>query len=228
MQAVILAGGLGTRLHPLTQSQPKCMVQVGGFPFLQYQLNLLKARGVRRCVLLTGHLGSLVEGYFRNGAGCGLSLSYSREENGLLGTGGALKKAEPLLEEKFLLVNGDTYLDMDYAGLYAALNSGSRAVIAASRCGTRFDLDIDPSGKVLRYDKSASGLCYVNAGAMALRRDVLSRVLPGKVVSLEADILPPLICRGEVLAFHVTQPFYDIGSFEGLGIFQQTLAEAAP
>lgn len=228
MQAVILAGGLGTRLRPLTQSLPKCMAPVGGLPFLDYQLKLLKTRGVRRCVLLTGHLGRQVERYFKTGAAYSLNLVYSREEDGLLGTGGALKKAETLLEEKFLLVNGDTYLDMDYAGLYASLNGHARAVIAASRQGARFDLDIDPLGRITRYDKTAPGLLYVNAGAMALRREILSWVLPGTVVSLEEDILPPLIARGEVLAYRIEEPFYDIGSFEGLGIFKEKLAEARP
>ena len=228
MQAVILAGGLGTRLRPLTQSLPKCMAPVGGFPFLHYQLKLLRKRGVKRCLLLTGHLGCQIEDYFNNGAVYGLSLVYSREQGGLLGTGGALKKAENLLEEKFLLVNGDTYLDMDYAALYASLNGHARAVIAASRQGARFDLDIDLLGRITRYDKTASGLCYVNAGAMALRREILGWVLPDTVVSLEEDILPPLIARGEVLAYRVEEPFYDIGSFEGLGIFKEKLAEARP
>ncbi len=226
MQTVILAGGLGTRLRPVTEKMPKCLAPVGGRPFLYYLLRLLKERGVTRAVLCTGYLGEQVEAAFGAGFAAGPALSYSREGDRLLGTGGALKQAEPLLDDSFLVVNGDTYLDMDYAALYAALNGCFRAVIAAGRCGSRFDLDIDGTGRVARYDKTAPGLCYVNAGAIALRRETLNRVLPNTVVSLEEDILPPLVARGEVLAFPVGGPFYDIGSFEGLGIFEKFQAGA--
>jgi len=113
MQVVILAGGKGTRLRPITYQVPKPMVPIHGKPFLQYQLELIKSLGINEVLLLVGYLGKQIEEYFGGGPKFGLNIEYSYENNPL-GTGGALKNAEEKLAEKFLLLNGDTFLPMDY------------------------------------------------------------------------------------------------------------------
>src|SRR5690349_17983844 len=110
MPTVILAGGLATRLGPITRDIPKAMVEIAGKPFLWHQLQLLKRNGVRRVVLLVGHLGEMIQRYFEDGAALGLSLQYSFDGPMLLGTAGAIRKALPLLPEQFFVLYGDSYL----------------------------------------------------------------------------------------------------------------------
>ncbi len=229
MQVAVLAGGLGTRLRPITDRIPKCMTPVGGKPFLYYLLQLLKNNGTAETIICTGYLGEQVEEYFGNGKDTGLKLRYSRETGILKGTGGALKLAEPMLDERFLVVNGDTYLNIDYKKVYENFNSGGdKALIVASAYApkNRADLAIDNNLRVTAYDKTNSdGKHYVNAGVMGLRRNALADVNPGQAVSLEADIFPALIADGKVKAHITSERFYDIGSFAELGIFENTLKE---
>src|SRR5262245_38458562 len=107
MQAVILAGGLGTRLWPLTKEIPKPMVPIAGTPYLEHQLRLLAKQQITDVVLLTGYLGSQIEGHFGNGASLELNIRYSRESRPL-GTGGALREARHLLADSFVLIYGDS------------------------------------------------------------------------------------------------------------------------
>src|SRR5450755_506174 len=120
MQAVILAGGLGTRLWPVTQAVPKPMVPVAGRPYLEYQLRLLGEQSIRDIVLLTGYLGEQIEEYFGDGSRLGLSLRYSCEP-APMGTGGALRDGSSLLDDVFLVIYGDSYLPIDYAAVYRQL-----------------------------------------------------------------------------------------------------------
>jgi mannose-1-phosphate guanylyltransferase len=224
MQGVVLAGGLGTRLRPMTERMPKCMAQIGGKPFLFHVLSLLRQRGVHDIVVCIGYLGEQISDYFGDGREFGVNILYSQEREGLLGTGGALRLAEGLLGEEFLVINGDTYLDIDYELVYQELAaSKKRAVIVASRSirGERSDLQIDDRLVVMRYDKESNGfLGFVNAGVLALKRDVISGLPPGRPISLENDIFPGLIARGDMVA-HVTEDvFYDIGTFDSLLTFQ--------
>src|SRR6266571_3760756 len=130
MQAVVLAGGLGTRLWPLTKEIPKPMAPVNGLPYLEYQIRLLAAQGFLSTLILTGYLGEQIESYFQDGSALGLSLRYSREP-APLGTGGALRHARALLEERFLLIYGDSFLPIGYRPLLARLEEpGTLGVVA--------------------------------------------------------------------------------------------------
>ncbi|HKF24702.1 MAG TPA: sugar phosphate nucleotidyltransferase, partial [Candidatus Acidoferrum sp.] len=115
-QAVILAGGLGTRMRPVTETVPKPMIAVAGKPFLQWQLELLATSGIRSALLLVAYLGEQIEQYFGDGRRFGSSIDYAYELSPL-GTGGALRNAEQKLRDWFVLLNGDTYLAIDYDGL---------------------------------------------------------------------------------------------------------------
>jgi len=109
LQAVLIVGGLGTRLLPVTKEIPKPMIEICGKPFLEYKINQIKSQGIEEFVLCTGYLGKMIEEYFENGSKFGVNIQYSREEEPL-GTAGAIKNAEPLINTNpFIVMNGDTY-----------------------------------------------------------------------------------------------------------------------
>src|SRR5437763_480412 len=179
MQAVILAGGLGTRLWPLTNSTPKPMVVVAGVPYLEHQLKALRRQGIRDILLLTGHLGEQIEEYFGDGARLGLSIRYSREQTPL-GTGGALRQAQAFLSKDFLIIYGDSYLPIDYAQVLNKLrnaNAEGLLVVYDNRLGdtsVKNNVDLDDLQYVTRYEKdSADKLAYVEAGVLAFRHSVI-------------------------------------------------------
>lgn len=217
MQAVILAGGLGTRLLPLTEIVPKPMVMVGRAPYLQHQLKLLADQDIRDIVLLTGYLGELIESYFGDGAAMGLRIRYSREPSPL-GTGGALRLARELLHDSFLLIYGDSYLPIRYADAMERLaSSGAEGVVVVydnrlADTSVKNNIELDDDGYVSRYEKdSPDRLSFVEAGVLAFRRTVLDR-LPEGVVSLEREIFLKLISERQLAALVTTQRFYDIGT----------------
>src|SRR3990167_11349183 len=111
---VILAGGLATRLHPVTHTIPKSLVEVNGEPFVAHQLRLLKRNGFNKVIMCIGHLGQNVIEFVGDGSCFGLHVSYSLDGQTLLGTAGAIKKALPLLEKYFFVLYGDSYLPCDY------------------------------------------------------------------------------------------------------------------
>ncbi len=116
----ILAGGLATRLRPITETIPKALVEVAGAPFIAHQLRLLHSAGFRQIVVCTGYRGEMIEGQIGDGAGFGVRVEYSFDGPRLLGTGGALKKALPLLGNRFFVLYGDSYLLVDYQKVAAA------------------------------------------------------------------------------------------------------------
>lgn len=227
IQAVILAGGLGTRMRPWTETVPKPMLPVAGKPFLQHQVELLVGHGVSDILLLVAYLGEQIEQFFGDGAKFKCRIAYAYEKFPM-GTGGALKNAEARLAPQFLLLNGDTFLDIpyaDFAGDFAA--AGVDAMVAAYQPDARdqrlpadkvaCNLALDSSGKVLLYrKKQPEGLTHVDAGVIALRKSILHRIPPGVVYSLEEMVFPQLIAEGQMCAWQTREPFYDMGSPEGL------------
>jgi NDP-sugar pyrophosphorylase family protein len=224
MQAVILAGGLGKRLRPFTEAIPKPMVPVAGVPYLAHQLKLLKRQSITDVILCTGYLGEQIESYFGGGDNLGMSIRYSWEPR-LLGTGGALRLAEPLLAQEFLILYGDSYLPMDYHLPWAALiGSTATGVVVlykdvAGETGVQANIATDAAGLIRCYDKDSTDrqdLVYIEAGVLAFRRQVLQLIPPGTEASLEKDVFPKLIERGELAGLVTDQRFYDIGTPERL------------
>ena len=228
MQAAILVGGLGTRLGRLTQGVPKPMVLVNGKPFLEHEIGLLKRSGIGDFVLCVGHLGEKVEGYFGDGKKWGVNVRYSRDGPRLLGPAGALKGAEPLLEETFFVTYGDAYLRADYESIMNALvDSGKLGVMAVYENHNRYgksDVTVREN-HVVRYDKSGQvrGMDWVNFGVSALRRRALALIQSGKECG-EEEFYGELIKRDELLAFPVKERFYEIGSPGALREFQQFIS----
>lgn len=234
-QAVILAGGLGTRMRPITETIPKPMIAVAGKPFLQWQLELLRDGGMERALLLVAYLGEKIEEYFRDGKRFAGHLEYSYEP-APLGTGGALKNAEAKLQDWFLLVNGDTYLAIDYGKLardfvaadceamivaYELPETASAHVPASGLPG---NLGVSVDGVVTAYRKrEPEGLNHIDAGVIALKRQILGGLPAQGRCSLEEEIYPKLIARGQMRAWVTTEPFYDMGSPAGLAALEAKL-----
>ncbi|MEE8201251.1 MAG: sugar phosphate nucleotidyltransferase [Candidatus Acidoferrales bacterium] len=220
IQAVVLVGGRGRRLRPLTEMMPKPLLLVRGKPFLEYQFERLRGFGVTRVLLLTGYLGSWFEEHFGDGSRLGLRLGYVREETPL-GTGGALRNAADKLEDEFLLLNGDTLLAIDYACLVARFRQGGKPGLLVAFENPAGDppnnLKLAPNGRVLAYDRhNPAGLTHVDAGVGVFRREILKLIPARRVVSLEEEVYPRLIERGELWAFSTGQRFFDMGTFPGL------------
>lgn len=228
MQAVILAGGLGTRLGQLTQIIPKPMVQVCGKPFLEHELVHLRQSGISDFVLCIGHFGEVIEDYFKDGKRLGIGIRYSHDGEKLLGPAGALKHAEPLLEETFFVTYGDAYLRADYTRLMRTLldsrKLGVMAVYENHDLYGKSDIAVK-DGYVVRYDKAgrSKDLSWVNYGVTALKKHALSFIPPAKQCG-EEEFYREMILRKELLAFQVGERFYEIGSPPALKEFEQFIS----
>jgi NDP-sugar pyrophosphorylase family protein len=232
-QAVVLAGGLGTRMRPVTETIPKPMISVAGKPFLQRQLELLQSCGIDRSLLLVAYLGERIERYFGDGTKFQLNISYSHEASPL-GTGGALKNAEKKLSSTFVLLNGDTFLAIDYSALllkFAMLRCKALIVAYKKPTGALSALPADHvpnnllvnrDGRVQSYRKrDPEGLTHVDAGAIVLSKEILAMLPEGRRCSLEEEIYPRLIASGEMYGWVTSEPFYDMGSPDGLAALEE-------
>ncbi|MEE8369835.1 MAG: sugar phosphate nucleotidyltransferase, partial [Dehalococcoidia bacterium] len=202
MQLVILAGGLGSRLRPLTQQVPKCLVPVNGRPFLEYQLELLSRRGVRDIVLCVGHLGEAVLERIGSGHHLGVNVVYSWERDGLLGTAGALKNAAPLLAPEFFVTYGDSYLLLNYREIMNRFRqSEALGMMVVLRNYDRQERSnvVVRDGRVRAYDKTTHlpGMIYINEGLSVLRRHALHLIPNGEPISQE-EFYGALIARREL------------------------------
>ncbi len=226
-QAVILAGGLGTRMRPMTEQLPKPMLTVNGKPFLHHQIQLLKSHGLRRMLLLVAYLGEQIQQYFGDGAAMGVHIDYSYEP-APLGTGGALKNAAAKLDSEFVVLNGDTYLDIDYQDLFAFFETcdsdGLTVAFRNEEHAVRNNLAFALDRIVTAYSKQeSSGLTHVDAGATVLRKKILDSIPAGRKCSLEEEIFPLLIKSKQLKAWPTRQRFIDMGTAAGLAALEQRL-----
>ena len=222
---VILCGGLGTRLQPVLAGVPKGLAPVGDRPFLEIQIELLREQGARHFVLCVGHLAEQIQQTFGDGRRWGVRIDYSLEGEQLLGTGGALKLAERFFQPRALVLNGDTYLAINYELLLKHhLKEKQRSHVPATLTLARADdakrfgtVLLDDSGRFLtgfrEKDATAAGVGWLNAGAYVLERTLLDGMRPNEPASLERDVFPgALRAGGKVAALTCSQPFYDIGT----------------
>lgn len=233
-QAVVLAGGLGTRMLPDTERVPKALLEIAGRPFLGWLLPRLVRSGADEVVLCIGHLGGAIRAYVGDGAGFGLRVRYADEGARALGTLGALRAALHLLDERFVVTYGDSYLELDHRALLAALEAHPEldAVMAV----WKNDGLLEPSnvavesGRVARYDKRPTGdaprLDHIDFGATALRRSLLAALEPDAPSGLDA-LQAELARAGRLGAFVVHQPFHEIGSPAGRAALERHLSERA-
>jgi NDP-sugar pyrophosphorylase family protein len=216
----ILAGGLATRLRPTTEKIPKALILVAGQPFLAHQLRLLHGAGIRKVVLCVGYRGEMIEQEFGDGRSFGMELSYSFDGPELLGTGGALKKAQPFLGQSFFVLYGDSYLPIDYAApARAFVASGKLGLMTVFRNEGRWDTSNVwfQDGAIKSYSKKEQtpAMQHIDYGLGLLDSKALAPWPDGKAFDL-ADVYRDLIGRNELGGFEVDHRFYEIGSPEGL------------
>lgn len=217
--ALILAGGLGTRLRPVVSDRPKVLAPVAGRPFLSYLLDQLADAGLTRVVLCTGHLGEQIRGLLGRSYR-GLHVHYSQEPSPL-GTGGALRLAQPLITSGTVLVmNGDSYCDVDLAELWAchqerhaAASTLVRWVADARRFGR---VRLDEAGVIRGFDekRGPDGGGWINAGVYLLGLDLIRTIPTGVALSLEREVLPVWVEAGLVHGCPGEGAFLDIGTPE--------------
>jgi len=229
-EAIVLCGGLGTRLRPVLADRPKALAEVGGRPFLEWLLLALAAQGVRRPILATGHLAHLVEAGVGDGARLGVRIRYSREAEPL-GTAGALRLAATLTPAPTLAVlNGDTYCRFDLAALRSAHRA--RAALATLwlepvEDGGRFGtVELEADGRISGFREKAGGggRPLASAGVYLVERSVVDRVPAGRPASLERDVFPALAGRG-LFGVRGRGGFVDIGTPESLAGAGQALRQ---
>lgn len=231
LPVAIIAGGLATRLRPITATIPKAMVEVAGRPFISHQLDYLKEQGASEVVICIGHLGEMIEAEVGDGATFGLKVSYSQDGNRLLGTGGALKQALPLLGETFFVLYGDSFLPIDFAAVEKDfIASGKPALMTVLKNGDRWDKSnvMYRDRQLVEYNKlqTRPEMEYIDYGLSIVRREIFDGTPDQEPFDL-ADIYHRLSINGQLAGHEVHQRFYEIGSFEGLKETEAYLATLA-
>jgi len=225
----ILAGGLGTRLYPVTERLPKALVEINGEPFLAHQLRLLRSRGVQRVVLLIGRHGERIREFAGDGARFGLAVEYAQDGPVLLGTAGAVRNALPLLGDEFFVLYGDSYLPCSYQEVKQAFHSaGQPGLMTVYRNQGRWDSsNVEfAAGRILAYDKEnrTTSMQHIDYGLGVFNRSAFA----GSGRADLAHVYRDLLHRGRLAACEVHERFYEIGSFEGLHELARYLTGSKP
>lgn len=225
---VILAGGLATRLRPMTEKIPKALVEVAGAPFIEHQLRLLFSRGIREVIVAAWYRGEMIEEAIGDGKQFGLSVNYVFDGDVPLGTGGAVRRALDLLGGPFFVLYGDSYLPCDYAAIQTSFEqqnaSGLMTVFRNQGQWDKSNVEM-ADGRIRAYDKvnRTARMEYIDYGLGVFRPQVFVS-LPADQPADLATIYQRLVAGRELLAYEVTQRFYEIGSFEGLRELDELLA----
>lgn len=220
MQAILLCGGMGTRLRSVVSDRPKPMADICGKPFLQYLLEMLRDKGITEVIFALGYMGEMIEEYFQDGSAFGLKIAYSYEEEPL-GTGGAIRNALPkILEEEVLVLNADTFFPMDYQGLYrfhqendGDFSLATRAVPDISRYGA---VRRDAAGRILAWNEKLEDggqplAGEINGGIYVMKKSLIAEIPEGKQ-SLEQDCIPKWLSEGKrIFGLPFDGYFMDIG-----------------
>ena len=223
----ILAGGLATRLRPITEKIPKSLVPVAGKPFLAHQLELLHARGIRRAVLCIGYLGEMIQHDFGDGSAFGVRLDYSFDGPKLLGTGGAIKLALPLLGDEFFVLYGDSYLPVEYPLVLEFFRrSGKLGLMTVYRNEGRYDTSnvVFRDGGIAVYDKKSRSpeMRHIDYGLSLFKASVFESYSTGQPFDL-AEVMGKLVRAKQLAGYEVPERFYEMGSPEGLAELESLL-----
>ncbi len=228
----ILAGGLATRMQPLTTTIPKALLPVAGKPFIRRQLELLHQRGAQRIVLCLGHLSEQIEHEIGDGSTLGLSVAYVYDGPKLLGTGGALRRALPQLGEEFFVLYGDSYLPIDLAPVEAAFRqSGKRGLMTVYRNEGLYDTSNIwfENGQIRAYDKKQrdTRMHHIDYGLGILTRGAFDGFPTTGPFDL-AEVYRRLLAHEQLAAYESPTRFYEIGSTTGLAELDEFLKHSNP
>jgi NDP-sugar pyrophosphorylase family protein len=225
----ILAGGLATRLRPITEEIPKSLIEVAGEPFICHQLDYLHQQGINSVVLCIGYLGEKIQEVVGDGSRWDMHVSYSPDGPALLGTGGALRQALPLLGEHFFILYGDSYLPIDFSDVgktYAA--SGKKGLMTVLQNQNQWDKsNVEFNvGQIIEYNKTLirPQMHYIDYGLGLLQGDALHAYPAGQSFDL-SKVYNDLSLTGELAGYEVFERFYEIGSHQGIVDTQAYLLE---
>ncbi len=215
----ILAGGLATRLYPKTLTIAKSMIEVAGKPFIGHQLELLNSKGIKNVVLCLGNLHKEITDYVGDGKKFGLNVKYSFDGEKPAGTGGAVVNALDLLSDPFMLMYGDSFLNIDFIDIIEYFKnrheSGLMTVLRNEDKWDKSNIDFKDS-KIIRYEKTIEGkFSFIDYGVSMLRKKTLKIYSKGFGFDI-AEVFQNLIKSGDLLGFEVFERFYEIGSFSGI------------
>ncbi len=220
LPVAILAGGLATRLRPITEKIPKALIEIAGEPFIFHQLRYLQQQGISRIVLCIGYLGEMIEDIVGNGSQFGVQVSYSLDGPKLLGTGGAIKAALPLLGANFFIFYGDSFLPIDFRPVEESyLMSKKLGLMTVLRNENQWDRSnvIYQNGSLIEYNKVEikQNMNYIDYGLGILNADVFSGYPEGEVLDL-SKVYNELSLKNELFGYEVFERFYEIGSHQGI------------
>jgi MurNAc alpha-1-phosphate uridylyltransferase len=222
MQTVILAGGLATRLRPITEKIPKALIKINGIPFIDYQLNYLKKQGITNVVVCTGFLAEQIVDYVGNGSRYGLKVVYSNDGEKLLGTGGAIKNAASFLDEDFFVLYGDSFLPIEFNPIYNKFKHNKPpALMTILENNNQWDKgNVIFNGKQIRlYDKKnfSDKMNYIDYGLSICKKEIFTK-MTYNLFDL-AEIFTTLSKLNQLDFYEVNQRFYEIGSLQGIEDF---------
>jgi N-acetyl-alpha-D-muramate 1-phosphate uridylyltransferase len=231
MPVAILAGGLATRLKPITEKVPKLLVDVAGEPFFSHQIRLLKKAGLTKLVACVGYLGERVVEIYGDGSKWGVEIEYSFDGPRLLGTGGALIRALPRLGEAFYVLYGDSYLPIDYQAVGSAfLASGKQGLMTVFENKGRFDSSNVwfEDGAIRAYDKKDKlpAMHHIDYGLGAFQASAFRGFPRDEPVDL-AEVQKALLSHRELAGFEIAERFYEVGSHAGLQELDRLLKNPA-
>ena len=220
LPVALLAGGLATRLRPITAKIPKLLVEVAGEPFFSHQLKLLKAAGLTRIVLCVGYLGEQIVDLYKDGSAYGVDIKYSFDGAKLLGTAGALIQAMPLLGDSFYVLYGDSYLPIDYRKIGDHfLASGKKGLMTVFENKGLYDSSNVwfQNGEIKVYDKKVKlpEMKHIDYGLGLFKASAFESYSKTEVVDL-AEVQKSLVSQKELCGYEMRERFYEIGSPEGL------------
>ena len=227
---VILAGGYATRLGQLTKDSPKCLIEVNGRPFVDWQLDLLTKSGYTNFIFCVSYKSEMVQNHLGDGSSWGVRIKYSVDGETQLGTGGAVQKALPLLGDTFGVIYGDSYLPIDYSAVELSfLNSKSQGLMTVYENQNQFDTsNVEyTEGKLRNYQKGMNDrkMHHIDYGLTYFRREAFQSKSSDASFDL-ASISSLLAKEGKLDGFEVFQRFYEIGSVHGLKEFTDYLRSA--
>lgn len=224
LPVVILAGGLATRLRPITEKIPKSLIAVNDIPFVLHQLNLFQQYGINHVHFCLGHLGKMVETVVEESTFSEtMKITYSYDGETLLGTGGAIKKALSALPDKFFVTYGDSFLDIDYQSIenrYFELHQDNFGLMTVYKNSNQFDTSnvIFENSRIVLYSKKkqlSSNMDYIDYGLGILRKSHFNNY-PDQTSFDLSDIYEKLSINGELIGYESLERFYEIGSVKGI------------
>lgn len=220
LPVALLAGGLATRLRPITEKIPKLLVEIAGEPFFSHQLRLLKKNGLTKIVLCVGYLGEQIVAQYGDGSKWGVEIQYSFDGEKLLGTGGALIRALPKLGDAFYVLYGDSYLPIDYQAVGRAFHaSGQPGLMTVFENREAYDASNVwfEDGRIRLYSKKEKlpQMRHIDYGLGVFRADAFAACPRDAVVDLAA-VQSDLSRQGKLAGYELKERFYEIGSPAGL------------